>query len=260
MGKYVKDWETLKTNFEANTGKTRPKETVKKAIIGTVQKASGLTPLLKDIDSAIEKKERLNIEKALNKFHSVQESYVMFLQNERKPYLAMTNDGDEDMLKEYGKLISGLLNIEKEVADDAKKVQEQKSGDGASSITWLFLEADVKGTIAKAKKDFTPFAALEKKFNLIKKADPSLAVAQEYTKAAAHTEVAKALAALKDFQIKAAACATACDTALKDKDAVKSQPYINAVKSYQKAMRDLSTAARIADQIRRLTAMQAAHS
>lgn len=247
MGKYVAEWEKIKKEFETTAGMKRPTETVKKAIIGTVQKSSGLTPALKDVDSALDKKERLTLEKAMNKYHSIQEPYVAFLRKEMSNYNA--ND-HEDVIIAFTTFMRKMLMLEDEMSKDAKKLQEAKSP-GATAIKWLFLEADVKGTVEKAKKDFTAFAPLEKRFLLVKKADPAMKAANDYTKAAARTEVANALKSLKEFQTEARKCATACDAALKDKDAQKADKYIDSVKSYQKAMNDLATS-RAAIQIKNL--------
>ena len=256
MGKYVKKWETLKASFETNTGLARPKETVKKAIIGTVQKASGITPALQAIDNAIEKKERLTLEKALNKYHTVQEPYVAFLREELKQYQPLAADPVyENICLEFGKFIRGMLTIEDEAGKEATQLQVSKGG-ATAGIQFLFLEADVKNTIAKGKKDFTAYANFEKRFNLVKKTDPALAAAQTYTKAAAHTEYKNALDAIKDFQTKALAVASACDVALNDNDVKKkeNEKYKDSVDSFKKAWRDLANASRTADQIRQLTA------
>lgn len=252
MGKYVSKWQDIKDKFEKSTNLKRPTETVKRAIVGTVQKSSGLTPVLQEIDTALEKKQRYPLEKALNKYHSVQEPYVSFLREEMKKYPA---DQYENIALAFATFMREMLMIEQDVAADAKALQEQKSP-GATGIKWLFLEADVKATIEKAKKDFSPFATLEKRFGLIKKADPAFKAAQDYTKAAARTEVNNALAALKDFQTKALSCANACDAPLKDTDANKQDKYIAAVKSFQKAMQDLRTS-RAATQIKNLEAAAA---
>lgn len=253
MGKYVKQWQAIKAKFEQDANIKRPTETVKKAIIGTVQKSSGLTPVLQEIDDALEKKQRYPLEKALNKYHSVQEPYVAFVRQEMSKYPA---DQYEDVALAFATYMREMLGIEQKVAADAKALQQEKSGGGAA-IEWLFLEADVKGTVEKAKKDFAAFPALEKKFGLLKKAEPALKAAQDYTKAAARTEVNNALAALKDFQVKAVACAKGCDPALADADAKKQPKYITAVQSYQTAMRSLTTS-RAATQIKNLEAAQAA--
>jgi hypothetical protein len=250
LGKYVAEWQKIKANFEAEANMKRPQESVKKAIIGTVQKASGLTPALQEIDTALEKKERVTLERALNKYHSVQEPYVSFVKKEMMTYDSITQ---EDVVKAYAKFMREMLMIEQKVADEAKALQEAKSP-GAAAIQWLFLEADVKGTVEKAKKGLGAFAALEKKYQLVKKADPAIKAAEDYTKAAARTEVANALKALKDFQAKATACAKACDPALKDKDVQKLDAYKTAVTSFQSAMSSLASS-RVATQIKNLEAM-----
>lgn len=247
MGKYVQKWQAIKAEFEKDAEMARPKESVKAGILGTIKKASGLTPVLQEMDTALEKKQRYPLEKALNKYHSVQEPYVGFLREEMKKYL---DDPELKIAGAFTKMMREMLALEQEAAADAKKLQEEKSPGGAA-IQWLFLEADVKGTIEKAKKDFTPFAALEKKFGLVKKADPAIEAAKEYTKAAARTQMAEALKALKDFQTKALAAATACDKALSDADAKKQEKYIKAVESYKDAMKSLTTS-RAAAQIKKL--------
>ncbi len=251
MGKYVKEWEAIKAKFEASAGIKRPTETVKNAMLGDLKKASGLTPMLQEIDTALEKKQRAPLEKALNRYHNMQEPYVAFLRTEMKKY---SPDTDEDIVLAFGNFMREMLGIEDKVSADAKALQEEKSP-GATAIKWLFLEADVKGTIDKAKKDFIPYAAFEKRFGLVKKSEPAFESVQKYTKAAARTEVANALKALKEFQANAKACATACNTALHDKEALKVEKYIDAVKSYQSAMSSLATASRTEAQVKNLEAM-----
>lgn len=250
MGKYVKEWETIKKKFETDAGIKRPKESVKKAIIGTVQKSSGLTPVLQEIDNAIDKKERLTLEKAMNKYHIVQEPYVAFVRKEMKTYDATV---DEDIVLAYATFMREMLMLEDKMSADAKALQEKKGG--GVSIKWLFLEADVKGTIDKAKKDFAAYAAFEKKFKLIDNAGPALKAAQDYTKAAARTEVANALKSIKEFQVKAKVAANACDAALKDAEAKKKSDYIDSVTSFKSAMNSLSTSSRTTDQVKALEAL-----
>jgi hypothetical protein len=250
LGKYVKEWETIKKKFETDAGIKRPKESIKKAIIGTVQKSSGLTPVLQEIDNAIDKKERLTLEKAMNKYHTVQEPYVAFVRKEMKTYDATV---DEDIVLAYATFMREMLMLEDKMSVDAKALQEKKGG--GVSIKWLFLEADVKGTIDKAKKDFAAYATFEKKFKLIDNAGPALKAAQDYTKAAARTEVANALKSIKEFQVKAKVAANACDAALKDAEAKKKSDYIDSVTSFKSAMNSLSTASRTTDQVKALEAL-----
>ncbi len=247
----MKEWEAIKQKFETDAGIKRPKESVKKAILGTVQKSSGLTPVLQEVDNALDKKERATLEKAMNKYHTVQEPYVAFVRNEMKTYDATL---DEDIVLAFATFMREMLKLEDKMSADAKALQEKKSP-GATGITWLFLEADVKGTIEKAKKDFAAFSTLEKKFKLIDNAGPALKAAQEYTKAAARTEVKNALKALKEFQVKARVAANACDAALKDTEAKTKSKYIDSVTSFKSAMNSLSTASRTTEQIKSLEAM-----
>ena len=251
MGKYVNEWEAIKKKFETDAGIKRPKESVKKAIIGTVQKSSGLTPVLQEVDNALDKKERATLEKAMNKYHSVQEPYVAFVRKEMNTYDATV---DEDIVLAFATFMREMLKLEDKMSADAKALQEKKNP-GATGIQWLFLEADVKGTIEKAKKDFAAFPTLEKKFKVIDNAGPALKAAQEYTKAAARTEVKNALKSLKEFQTKARVAANACDAALKDTEAKTKPKYIEGVTSFKTAMNSLSTAFRTTEQIKNLEAM-----
>jgi hypothetical protein len=244
VGKYVKEWETLKQTFQKNTGQKRPQDKVNLGLV-VIQKSSGITPALQAIDTAIEKKERLTLEKALNSYHTVQESYLKVVQAEMK------TEQDIDVQQEYTKFMRALLEIERKAGEDATKVQEAKGG-VATGIKFLFLEADVKGTIEHAKKDFDAFSKFESKFKLIEKAAPAKAAAKTYTEAAAHTKYQDAINALNDFKTKAKACATACSKVLTDAEVKKNAAYVQKVQSFEKAMNDLSASARIAAQIKEL--------
>lgn len=254
MGVYLTRWEKLKTDFETNANKKRPLETVKKALVGTIEKSSGITPVVKAIDAALEKKQRVPLEKALNDLMAVRSTYCSFLTKEQTPHLHDPNDPDLTIWTAYRDLIKGIEKLEMDGAEAAKKLQETK-GAGAS-ITWMGLEGDVKGTVAKAKKDFEKFSAQEKKNGLLKKADGALKAAKAYTEAAARTNFGAAKVALETFKVEAKKCADACATVA---HAEHDGPYKTAVESYEKGMRDLSTASRIDAQIRNLqNAAQAA--
>lgn len=246
MGKYVKEWEALKQSFQANTGQKRPKDKVNLGLLA-IEKSSGITPALQTIDTAIDKKERLTLEKALNSYHSVQENYLKLVQKEMKA------EPDIDIQQEYAKFMRALLEIERKAGEDATKVQETKGG-AATGIKFLFLEADVKGTIDHAKKSFEPFSKFESKFKLIDKAAPAKAAAKTYTEAAAHTKYQDAINALEDFKTKAKACSVACKKVLDDAEVKKNDGYVEKVKSFEKAMNDLSASARVAAQIKDLNA------
>ena len=252
MSDYLKRWEKLKKDFETASGSKRPKETVKKALLGTVQKASGLTPVLKDIDTALSKKQRAPLEQALNKLMVVRSDYGKFLMKEQAQYVNSPDDPDMTIWKAYKDLLFGIQKLEEDAAVDAKKLQETKQT-GVTGITWLGLEGDVKGTVADAKKKFTSFADKEKKYNLLKKAEGAVKAAEAYTKTAARTEYTNARKALELFKSEAKKCADECAKVL---SAEKDDNYKKAVRSFHDAMKALSVLARIDQQIRNLAAAE----
>jgi hypothetical protein len=250
---YLARWEKLKTDFEANTGRARPKEETKKFLIGTVQKASGVTPVLKDVDTAIEKKQRTPLEQSLNKLMAIRSSYCTFLTSQQSVFAPGKATEDLAIWTEYRDLIKGLEAIETDASKDAKTLQEEKSP-GKQGIMWLSLEGDLKGTVEAAQKQLKPFAALEKKADVLKKANSSIKAAEEYTKAAARTQPTEARQALNKFKTEAAKCADDLDKIAK---AATDVGFKKAVTSFQSAMKALSVAARVDAQINNLKAMEA---
>jgi hypothetical protein len=248
MGAYLKRWDDLKADFEKTTGQKRPKETTKKVLLGTVQKSSGLTPLLKDIDTALEKKQRLPLEQALNKFFVARGVYATFLMTEQKRFLNDPDDPELTVWIAYKDLIFGIQKIEEDASKAAKTLQEEKSP-GNVAIQWLSLEGDIKGTVLAAKNGFAPFAAQEKKNGLLAKANGAVKAAEAYTKAAARTQFKEARAALELFKKEAKRCADDCAKAL---NAEKDDKYKKAIQSFHDAMKALSALARIDAQIKNL--------
>jgi hypothetical protein len=242
---YVARWEQLKKDFEKTTGLERPK-LVKDSIIGTIQKASGITPVLKDLDSAIAKKQRAPIAQAITKFMTVRGPYVEILMKETGH--CMAND-DDVLAMAYTKLQSGLQKIAADASEELKSVQEAKSP-GTVAVDLLEIEGDIKATIATAKKDLTAFAALEKKHKVIATADTALKEAEKYTKAAARIEYATAVDALTKF--KAAAKKAAEDLGKVITAEKSSDKFTTAVTKFQKAMKDFSTVQRVDQQITKL--------
>jgi hypothetical protein len=248
MGVYVTRWEKLKKKFETDTQISRPKEAIVKALGVTIEKSSGITPVLKEIDAAIEKKQRLPLEKALNNLFKVRSSYASFLIKEQSLY-----QDDPVIWQGYKNFIMGIQKLEEDGAHEAKSLQEAKSTGPA--VTWMGLEGDLKGTLEKAKKDFSSYPLQEIKNGMIKKADPALKAAKAYTEAAAHSNYAAAVKALQDFKVEACKCGDAAN-----KQAGKETgKYKDALASYGKAMRDLGNAARVDAQIRNLQQAQAAN-
>lgn len=254
MPNYLKQWENLKKAFETKTGSKRPKETTKKILLGTVQKSSGITAVVKEIDSALSKKQRVPLEKALNNLMAARGTYCTFLMKEQKQFLNDPNDPDLTIWTAYKDFIFGIQKIEEDAAKEAKTLQEKKSP-GATGITWLGLEGDVKGTIAAAKKSFGAFPAQEKKYNLLKKAEGAQKAAETYTKAGARTEIVNARKALELFKAEAKKCADECAKVL---SAEKDDNYKKAVKPFHDAMKALSVLSRVDAQIKNLLAAEKA--
>ena len=244
MGVYVTKWENLKKDFENKTNQARPRETVKKALIGTVAKSTGITPALKDVESALAKKERKTFAQALNKFEIQRNAYSKFLAEEQTHLDPAT---DEAVWKAYQSLIQGLHGIADEAAKDAKSVQEEKSP--IEGIQFLAMEAELKNVVADAKKKLTPYAALEKKYGLLKKADAALKLAETYTKVAARTQVKAALDTLESLQKECKKCADELEKVVKLE---KDQGFKTALESYRKSMADTGAWSRLLLQIKNL--------
>ena len=248
MGAYVTRWEQLKQDFETESNQKRPLDTVKNALLGTVAKASGVTPVLKDVDSALQKKERKPLEQAINKLMVQRSSYCTFLAKEQAKY-----DHGGDIWMAYQGLIKGLEKIEKDAGDAAKALQEAKSPN-QKGIEFFALEGDIKGTIVAAKKSLGPYAALEMKYALLKKSEAAVKLAETYTKTAARTQAKEARQALEAFKI---ACKKCADELANVLAAEKDPGFHKALQAYHGAMKALSTLARVDAQIKNLKAMEA---
>lgn len=245
---YVARWEQLKKDFEKASGLNRPKQT-KDTIVGTIQKASGITPVLKEVDAAIAKKQRTPLAQALNKFFAVRGPYVTFLQNEMKQYL-----DDLEMATAFKDLMVGLGKIDVDAAAELKKFQEAKSP-GKVAIEFLQIEGDVKGTVAAAKKDLAPFAAIEKKHKILAKADAAVKDAEKYTKAAAKTEYKNAREALVSFKANSKKCA---EDVAKIISAENDANFKKAAQKFHDAMKAFSVVQRVDGQIKKLQEAEAA--
>jgi len=239
---YVSQWEKLKKDFENATGSERPKQT-KETIFGTIQKASGITPVLKDLDSAIAKKERAPIAQAITKFLAARGPYVEMLMKETGH--AMVND-DLALATAYKDLQTGLGKISVDAGKELNTLQEAKSP-GKTAIPFFEIEGDVKATIATAKKDLAAFAALEKKHKVLATADAALKETEKYTKAAARTEYKEAADALIKFKVLAKKCAEDLGKPLAAEKA--NDKFVTAVQKFQKGMKDFSAVSRVEQQI-----------
>jgi hypothetical protein len=248
---YAARWEQLKKDFEKNTGLARPKLT-KDTLIGMVQKATGITPVLKDLDTAIAKKQRAPLAQAITKFMTVRGPYVEMLMKETGHLMA---SDDDELATAYTKLQSGLQQIAVAASAELKNVQEAKAP-GAVAVEFLEIEGDIKATIATAKKDLAAFAALEKKHKVLATADAALKETEKYTKAAARMEYKVAVDALTKFKV---AAKKAAEDLAKVLAAEKSSDKFTAgVQKFQKAMKDFSGVQRVDQQIVKLQAAEQA--
>jgi len=238
---YVARWEQLKKDFETNTGKARPKETVKAGILGTIQKASGITPVLKEIDAAIQKKQRAPLAQAITKFLAVRGPYVEMLMRETGHVM-----DDLDLATAYKNLQTGLGQISIDAGKELNTLQETKVS-GKVAIPFFEIEGDIKATIARAKKDLAPFAALEKKHKVIATADAALKETEKYTKAAARTEYKAAAEALTKFKAAAKKCAEDLSKVLAAEK--NNANFTKPVQSFHDAMKAFSTVTRVDQQI-----------
>jgi hypothetical protein len=251
---YVARWETLKKNFEAVYNAKRPMLKIKDADAGVVTVSSGITPVLRDIDTALQKKERKPLEQAINKLMVVRGPYATLLAKEAGKYSDWNeNPNNEAVSTAFRDFMMGLQKLEVDAAADAKNLQLAKGA--TQAIEFFALEGDVKGTVSEAKRGLAKFAALEKKHNLLKLSDAAVKQAEIYTKTAARTQVKEAKQALVNFKAEAKKCAEALAKVSKletDKD------FLKALTSYHDAMQAISNLARIDQQIRNLTAMEQA--
>jgi hypothetical protein len=239
---YVSRWEQLKKDFEKATGSERPKQT-KETIFGTIQKASGITPVLKDLDAAIAKKQRAPIAAAITKFLAARGPYVEMLMRETSD--AMVKD-DLPLATAYKEFQTGLGKISVDAGKELNDLQEAKSP-GKTAVPFFEIEGDVKATIATAKKDLAAFSALEKKHKVLATADVALKETEKYTKAAARTEYKEAAEALTKFKAAAKKCAEDLEKAVTAEKA--NDKFVTAVKKFQKGMKDFSAVSRVDKQI-----------
>jgi hypothetical protein len=167
---------------------------------------TGMTPALKEVDAAFDKKHRKAVMKALTSLHAVIEKAGMQLEKVSlaagSKALDTKDRGAKNALSEIE--MTGitfkqkLTGFELKVAKELESLQEDKSESG-EKIDITSLEGDMNGAISKYKKDTKDFADLEKKFKVLTALKPAEKAMQGYSKAAARTEVSKALYELETF-------------------------------------------------------------
>jgi hypothetical protein len=238
---YVERWDKLKRDFEAKTQKPRPQKEVQLGILGTIKKASGITPVLKDLDDALKKGQRAPVAQAINKFMQVRGPYVEMLMKETGHAM-----DDLELATAYKNLQTGLGQISVDAGKDLEELQKKKVP-GKVAIPFFEIEGDVRATIARAKKDLAAFAALEKKHQVLAKADAALKDTEKYTKSAARTDYKSAREALTSFKKNAKKCAE--DLAKVIAAEKTNDKFTKPVQSFHDAMKAFSTVTRVDQQI-----------
>jgi hypothetical protein len=234
---FVADWEQLKKGFDTAAKAVQNPNDAERAFLAVMAKPTGLTPTLKDVDSAFAKGYRKPANEALLKFYAKREPLALLLAK------VMPKLDDDQLLQAAMKMNSGLPALEKSIQAKLKELQDEKAG-AAGASDWnllLLFETDLKKNIDTLTKDLKAGAlpAIEKKHNVLKLPATAVKHMDAYSKAAARLEAKDALAALKAFVAAAQACANDCDKVLaKEKDA----DYTKAVQRFAKDLRTLCTA------------------
>jgi hypothetical protein len=235
MSDFVGDWQKLKAKFD-ETGLNRPTR-VKETMFGTMKMGTGISGALREIDTAIGKKERAPLAQAINKFLAVRDPFCKICSDRA---LKANADGEDEAAAAYASLNGGLQKIAVQAAEELKKIQIKKGG---AAVPMIEIEGDVKATVMAAHRSLAGFAALEKKHKVMETADAAAAETVKYTKAAARGDYTLAIQALTRF--KAAAKKAADDLkSVMDKEK-SSSGFTEAVKKFEKGMRDFSTVQRV---------------
>lgn len=240
MTSFAKEWEKAKKDFKTdivsklqNGGDGIPAE-IKTAFVTYLKGDTGMTPALKDVDAAFDKKHRKAVMKALTSLHAVIEKAGMQLE---KVSLAAGSKALDTKDKKAKFVLSDLettgimfkkelTGFETKVAKQLESLQEDKS-DSGEKVDIVSLEGDMNGAISKYKKDTKDFADLEKKFKVLNAVKPAEKAMQAYSKAAARTEVSKAIYELETFFKGVDTLEQHFDTIKKD----KSQPDAKFIKA-----------------------------
>lgn len=220
MPAILADWEKNKKGFASAVSAELKSGLLSSDYIAAIKNIlnsdTGLTPALKEIDSAISKKERKPAMSGLTKLHMVIEKIqkpidalitlggnkvtdqgLIFKQTKDPNDRIKMNDLNEFLEKifDYKKAI---LKLETTAAQAIEKLQVEKSPDG-KKIDIISIEGDMKGALDKFKKDVKGFTKEENHFKALAKTEALAKSMQAYSKAAARTEVKAALTALDQF-------------------------------------------------------------
>lgn len=209
---YVKDWEKAKKDFAAKVvghlqaGGAGVPADLKQAVVTLLKTETGMTPALKEVDAAFDKKERKPAMSGLTKVHGAIEKAAMHVQKVALSAGSAAADAADQAAQnalneiqmaglEFKRTLTGF---ETRIAKQLEQLQEEKSPGGVK-IDIISLEGDMNGAIEKFKKDAKPHAALEKEHKVLDATAGAAKAMQAYSKAAARTEVKNALDALQDY-------------------------------------------------------------
>lgn len=243
---FLAEWEQMKKKFDAAAKTIQNPDPVTTAFLAVMDKPTGLTPILKEIDAAFAKEQRKPATEALLKFYGKREPISKLL---AKMVPKITDDGLNDAAMD---LMAALPALEKSMQSKVKQLQDDKAGvAGASNWNLLLLfETDLQKNIDQLAKDIKPaaIAKIDKKHDVVSLTKIPVKHMDAYSKAAARLKADEALASLKEFVKSADGCARACEAILK-KEADKD--YEKAVKRFVNDLRTLCTA-RVAVQQKKL--------
>ena len=96
-----------KSRLRSQHGTGASQRRSEKFLIGTVQKSSGVTPILKEVDTALEKKQRTPLEQSLNKLMVARSTYCTFLTSQQSAFAPGKPTEDLAIWTEYRNLIKG---------------------------------------------------------------------------------------------------------------------------------------------------------
>lgn len=220
MAGILADWEQIKRDFAQGVATEIKTGSISQDYADAIKKLlttdTGLTPALKDIDTAIAKKERKTAMTGLTKLHMVIEKIRKPIDDlislggnkatdQEKVFKQSKDPVDKMKLKMLNDLVEtiftykqGILKLETTVAKAIEKVQEQKGPTG-KKIDIISLEGDMKGALEVFKNAIKPFVNEEKTHKTLAKTDALVNSMKAYSKAAARTEVKNAMAALNQF-------------------------------------------------------------
>jgi hypothetical protein len=243
---FLAEWNRTKKAFDTVAKGAQNPDDVTTKFLAAMDKPTGLTPILKEIDTAFANEHRKAANAALLKFYSKREPIALLL---AKMVPKLT---DDKLQMATMTLMKAIPALEKAMQEKLKALQDEKAGaKGASDWNLLLLfETDLQKNIDQLAKDLkpAPMAKIDKPHEVLSLTKIPVKHMDAYSKAAARLKAPEALASLKAFVASAEGCAKVCEAILK-KEADKD--YTKAVTRFVKDLRTLCKA-RVAVQQKKL--------